>query len=138
MFGFKAKETREQLYCPLPATWWKRNDLMRILWLVLKVFDMINVRVCNGSGVIKEEPPLGLHQMVVWNGGAEGNRVNHGMARPSPHQRRSSASHFICSIPLFKYHTKKQNHPEGWFHFLCVNTYFDTICVHHLKSAYTY
>ena len=25
------------------------------------VFDMINVRVCNGSGVIKEEPPLDLH-----------------------------------------------------------------------------
>ena len=138
MFGFKAKETTEPSPCPLPATWWKRNDLMRILWLVLKVFDMINVRVCNGSGVIKEEPPLDLHQMVVWNGGAEGNRVNHGMARPSPRQRRSSASHFICSIPLFKYHTKKQNHPEGWFHFLCVNTYFDTICVHHLKSAYTY
>ena len=36
---------------------------------------MINVRVCNGSGVIKEEPPLDLHQMVVWNGGAEGNRT---------------------------------------------------------------
>ena len=43
--------------------------------IVLKVFDMINVRVCNGSGVIKEEPPLDLHQMVVWNGGAEGNRT---------------------------------------------------------------
>ena len=35
--------------------------------IVLKVFDMINVRVCNGSGVIKEEPPLDFHQMVVWN-----------------------------------------------------------------------
>ena len=43
--------------------------------IVLKVFDMINVRVCNGSGVIKEEPPLDLYQMVVWNGGAEGNRT---------------------------------------------------------------
>lgn len=38
--------------------------------IVLKVFDMINIRVCNGSGAIKEEPPLDLHQMVVWNGGA--------------------------------------------------------------------
>ena len=36
---------------------------------------MINVRVCNGSGAIKEEPPLDFHQMVVWNGGAEGNRT---------------------------------------------------------------
>ena len=43
--------------------------------IVLKVFDMINVRVCNGSGAIKEEPPLDFHQMVVWNGGAEGNRT---------------------------------------------------------------
>ena len=43
--------------------------------IVLKVFDMINIRVCNGSGAIKEEPPLDLHQMVVWNGGAEGNRT---------------------------------------------------------------
>ena len=43
--------------------------------IVLKVFDMINVCVCNGSGVIKEEPPLDLHQMVVWNGGGEGNRT---------------------------------------------------------------
>ena len=43
--------------------------------IVLKVFDMINVRICNGSGVIKEEPPLDFHQMVVWNGGAEGNRT---------------------------------------------------------------
>ena len=39
--------------------------------IVLKVFDMINIRVCNGSGAIKEEPPLDLHQMVVWNGGGE-------------------------------------------------------------------
>ena len=36
--------------------------------IVLKVFDMINVRVCNGSGAIKEEPPLNFHQMVAWNG----------------------------------------------------------------------
>ena len=43
--------------------------------IVLKVFDMINVRVCNGSGAIKEEPPLDFHQMVVWNGGAAGNRT---------------------------------------------------------------
>ena len=43
--------------------------------IVLKVFDMINVHVCNGSGLIIEEPPLDLHQMVVWNGGAEGNRT---------------------------------------------------------------
>ena len=43
--------------------------------IVLKVFDMINVRVCNGSGVKIEEPPLDFHQMVVWNGGAEGNRT---------------------------------------------------------------
>ena len=43
--------------------------------IVLKVFDMINVRVCNGSGAIKEGPPLDFHQMVVWNGGAEGNRT---------------------------------------------------------------
>ena len=39
--------------------------------VVLKVFDMINVHVCNGSGVIKDKPPPDLHQMVVWNGGAE-------------------------------------------------------------------
>ena len=39
--------------------------------IVLKVFDMINVRVCNGSGAIKEEPPLDFHQMVVWNGGVD-------------------------------------------------------------------
>ena len=37
------------------------------IYIVPKVFDMINARVCNGSGVIKEEPPLDLHQMVVWN-----------------------------------------------------------------------
>ena len=43
--------------------------------IVLKVFDMINVHVRNGSGVIKEEPPLDFHQMVVWNGGDEGNRT---------------------------------------------------------------
>lgn len=39
--------------------------------IVLKVFDMINVHVCNGSGVIIEEPPLDFHQMVVWNGGGD-------------------------------------------------------------------
>lgn len=36
---------------------------------------MINIHVLNGSGVIKEEPPLDLHQMVVWNGGAEESRT---------------------------------------------------------------
>jgi hypothetical protein len=44
--------------------------------IVLKAFDMINIRVCNGSGAIKKEPPLDLHQMVVCNGGAEGNRLH--------------------------------------------------------------
>ena len=42
--------------------------------LLQAVFDMIHVRVCNGSGTIKEEPPLDLHQMVVWSGGAKGNQ----------------------------------------------------------------
>ena len=45
------------------------------------VFDMINVRVCNGSGAIKEEPPFDFHQMVVWNGGAEGNRFASALAQ---------------------------------------------------------
>jgi hypothetical protein len=35
---------------------------------------MININVRSGCEVIKEEPPLDLHQMVVWNGGAEGNQ----------------------------------------------------------------
>ena len=35
------------------------------------VFDMINVRACNGSGVKIEEPPLDESQVVVWNGGAD-------------------------------------------------------------------
>ena len=39
--------------------------------IVLNVFDMIGVSVQNGSGIIKTEPPLDFHQMVVWNGGAE-------------------------------------------------------------------
>ena len=43
--------------------------------IVLKVFDMINIHVRNGSGVIKKEPPLDFHQMVVWNGGGEGSRT---------------------------------------------------------------
>ena len=47
----------------------------KYITIVLTVFDMLNVRFCNGSGAIKEEPPLDLHQMVVWNGGAEGNRT---------------------------------------------------------------
>lgn len=41
----------------------------KYITIVLTVFDMLNVRFCNGSGAIKEEPPLDLHQMVVWNGG---------------------------------------------------------------------
>ena len=55
--------------------------------IVLKVFDMINVRVCNGSGVIKEEPPLDLHQMVVWNGGAEPTPSLNTITRHSLNQR---------------------------------------------------
>ena len=47
----------------------------KYITIVLTVFDMLNVRFCNGSGAIKEEPPLDLHQMVVWNGGAEGQPV---------------------------------------------------------------
>ncbi len=43
--------------------------------IVLNVFDMIGVSVQNGSGIIKTEPPLDFHQMVVWNGGGEGNRT---------------------------------------------------------------
>ena len=49
---------------------WMRNFYMKKA-IVLKFLDMIDVYVCNGSGVIKEEPPLDLHQVVVWNGGAE-------------------------------------------------------------------
>lgn len=37
--------------------------------IVLKVFDMINVHVCNGSGVIKEEPPLDC--IKWWSGMVE-------------------------------------------------------------------
>ena len=43
--------------------------------IALNVFDMIGIGVRNGSGAIKEEPPLDFHQMVVWNGGGEGNRT---------------------------------------------------------------
>ena len=43
----------------------------KYITIVLTVFDMLNVRFCNGSGAIKEEPPLDLHQMVVWNGGTD-------------------------------------------------------------------
>lgn len=39
--------------------------------IVLNVFDMIGVSVQNGSGIIKTEPPLDFHQMVVWNGGVD-------------------------------------------------------------------
>ena len=50
-------------------------------------------------------------------GGAEGNRVNQGVARSSPRQRRSSAPHLIGSIPLFKYH-KKEKPPKRVAFFL--------------------
>jgi hypothetical protein len=55
--------------------------------IVLKVFNMINVRVCNGSGAIKEEPPLDFHQMVVWNGGAEPTPSLNTITRHSLNQR---------------------------------------------------
>ena len=51
------------------------DDFEDYVTIVLKVFDMINVCVCNGSGVKIEEPPLDFHQVVVWNGGAEGSRT---------------------------------------------------------------
>ena len=33
-------------------------------------------------------------------------------------QQSTGLLHRICSIPLFEYFTKKQNHPIGWFCFL--------------------
>ena len=73
--------------------------------IVLKVFDMINIRVCNGSGAIKEEPPLDLHQMVVWNGGAEGNRTP---------VRKQLGKNFSGRSLLFTFpHPGGNKHPTG-------------------------
>ena len=57
--------------------------------VVLNIFDMINVRTSRGSGVIKEKPPLDFHQMVVWNGGDEGNRT--------PVQKPFTKAFYECS-----------------------------------------
>ena len=73
--------------------------------IVLKVFDMINVHVCNGSGLIIEEPPLDLHQMVVWNGGAEGNRTP---------VRKQLGRNFSGRSLLFTFpHPGGNKHPTG-------------------------
>ena len=73
--------------------------------IVLKVFGMINVRVCNGSGVIKEEPPFDFHQMVVLNGGAEGNRT--------PVRKQLGRNFSGCSL-LFTFPQPGGNkHPTG-------------------------
>ena len=81
---------------------------------------MINIRVCNGSGAIKEEPPLDFHQIVVWNGGAEGSRciyvydINHSCNQflnwlP---QNATGILHFNFDSPLtLRY--KKEDHPFG-------------------------
>ena len=39
-------------------------------------------------------------------------------------------SFLLRSIPLFKAFAKKKNTADGGAFFLCVNTHFDTICVH--------
>ena len=86
--------------------------------IVLKVFDMINVRVCNGSGAIKEEPPLDFHQMVVWNGGAEGNRLHLRQSRKlgfrsvEPSRATLVRVALNCSIP--NQLTNNKSHPCGW------------------------
>ena len=72
--------------------------------IVLKVFDMINARVCNGSGVIKDEPPLDLHQMVVWNGGASATRGEHLICSEillNADESRTSSGIFSNSTPRF-------------------------------------
>ncbi len=43
--------------------------------IVLKVFDVINVYLPRRSRVEMERPPLEMNQMVVTNGGGEGNRT---------------------------------------------------------------
>ena len=78
--------------------------------IVLKVFDMINVRVCNGSGAIKEEPPLDLHQMVVWNGGAEGNRT--------PVQRQLDKTFSERSLLITFPHPGENKHSTGLSSFM--------------------
>ena len=96
--------------------------------IVLKVFDMINVRVCIGSGAIKEEPPLDFHQMVVWNGGAEGNRT------PVRKQlgRNFSERRLLFTFP----HPGGNNHPTGISSFIMHGTR-KALRTHGLHSNHT-
>ena len=96
--------------------------------IVLKVFDMINVRVCNGSGVIKEEPPLDLHQMVVWNGGADGNRT---------HVRKQLGKNFSGRRQLFTFPRLHGNcHPYSLSSFI-MHGALKALRTHGLHSDHT-
>jgi len=52
----------------------------------LDVIEMINAHVRHGRWV-KKEPPLDVHQMVVWNGGAEPTPSLNTITRHSLNQR---------------------------------------------------
>ena len=56
-----------------------------------------------------------------------------------PRSRTSTGSPLCTVSPSSPLHDKeKEDIPQGHtFFYLCVNTYFDTICVHLLKNAYT-
>ena len=97
----KAIEEYKQLF----SSFVERVDVFEdYVTIVLKVFDM-KIRVCNGSGAIKEEPPLDLHQMVVWNGGAEGNRTP---------VRKQLGKNFSGRSLLFTFPQPGENkHPTG-------------------------
>ena len=64
--------------------------------IVLNVFDMIGVYTTNRLYSEMKEPPLDFHQMVVWNGGGDGNRTR---VRKSIHTAFSGWS-LSFGIPL--------------------------------------
>ena len=86
--------------------------------IALKILPILGYRRNSYPILNKKMPPLDFHQMVAWNGGAEGNRLHLRQSRKlgfrsvEPSRAMLVRVALNCSIP--NQLTNNKSHPCGW------------------------